>query len=391
MLFPKGEIRHQNLLTAYTDLSALVTTLKSEGFSGSVEVEFPGCKGTLFVASGEITNAEARRETDPKRMVGQEAARHLLGLSNQKDGVLHVYRMPPDRVAIVTSTLQSEIIFKDLSSDFTRLDRLIIKLREERHNGFIEILTKEHKEMGILFFLDGEVTDLLTASETGVSLVDKKSIPGYLENVVKQGVIFNVCRSAGKLPPKETPSKEVPSKEIPPREVSPKEIPAKEISLKETPPKEMPPKEVAPKGPSPKEPAPKAMGGGVRDLIPILQDILSKVEKLVDGASRKGTFLNGFKRSLIEKSLDYPFLDPFAGEFEYREGTIVFRGETGARDFAKGVGESLRATLSLLEEEFPKNKILPVKLKAGIESSLEQYREGLRRSGVDSVLASIFQ
>ena len=391
MLFPKGEIRHQNLLTAYTDLSALVTTLKSEGFSGSVEVEFPGSKGTLFVASGEIINAEARRGADSKRMIGQEAARHLLGLSNQKDGVLHVYRMPPDRVAIVTSTLQSEIIFKDLSSDFTRLDRLIIKLREERHNGFIEILTKEHKEMGILFFLDGEVNDLLTTSETGASLVDKKSILGYLENVVKQGVIFNVYRSGGKPPLKEAPPKEALPKEVSPKEAPPKEMPPKEVTSKEMPPREPLPKEAPPKGAPPKELTPKAMGGGVKDLIPFLQDLLSKVEKLVDGASRKGTFLSGFKRSLIEKSLDYPFLDPFAGEFEYREGTIVFRGETGARDFAKGIGESLRATLDLLEEEFPKNRILPVKLRAGIESSLEQYREGLKRLGVDSVLASIFQ
>jgi hypothetical protein len=31
----------QKLSTAYTDLSALVSTLKSEGFSGTIEIEFP--------------------------------------------------------------------------------------------------------------------------------------------------------------------------------------------------------------------------------------------------------------------------------------------------------------------------------------------------------------
>jgi hypothetical protein len=329
--------------------------------------------------------------------------------------------MPPDRVAIVTSTLQSDIIFKDLASDFTRLDRLIVKLREEKHNGFIEILTKEHKWMGILFFLEGEVADLFTTSEAGATVVDKKSIPGYLENVVKQGVIFNVYRSAGKTPPKEMPPKEAPLKESPPKETPPKETPVREISPKDAPPKEtahkeVPPREIPLKEGSPKEIPPKEMplkelpskdltlketpskevthklmAGGMKDLIPILQDILSKIEKLVDGASRKGTFLKGFKRSLIEKSLEYPFLDPFAGEFEYREGTMVFKGEAGAKDFARGVSESLRTALDQLQEEFPKDRILPVKLKAGIESSLEQHREGLKRLGVDSILVSIFQ
>ena len=30
MSFPKGEVRHENLLTAYTDLSALVATMKPD-------------------------------------------------------------------------------------------------------------------------------------------------------------------------------------------------------------------------------------------------------------------------------------------------------------------------------------------------------------------------
>ena len=96
-------------------------------------------------------------------------------------------------------------------------------------------------------------------------------------------------------------------------------------------------------------------------------------------------------KSLIEKSGEYPFLDPFAGEFEYREGTIGFKGEAGTKEFAKGIGECLRVTLNHLEEELPKNKMLPAKLMLEIESLLEHYREGMKRLGVDTVLLSIFQ
>ena len=100
----------------------------------------------------------------------------------------------------------------------------------------------------------------------------------------------------------------------------------------------------------------------------IFQDILSKAEKLINGPSGgKGVFYKAFKESLIEKSEEFPFLDPFAGEFAFREGTIQFTGEVGAKDFTMGIVECLVNTLSHLEKELLKEKMLPLKLKAGIE------------------------
>jgi hypothetical protein len=381
MMFPKGEVRYQNLSTAYTDFAALLKTMKSEGFSGTIEVEFSGTKGTVFIASGEIINAEARKGGDSKRAFGQEALQVILSLSNQKDGVLSVYRMPSDRVAIVASTLQSDLLFKDLSSDFIRLDRLILKLMEEKHSGFIEILSKEHKGMGVLFFQDGEVADLFATSESGVSALEKKMISVFLENVVKQGALFNVYRSQGKTPIKENPFKEALEKETRVKETAAKEPPAKGTVLKELLGKEVPVKETPGAGEK----------GGLKEVIPILEDILSRVENAADSIFPKGTFLKEFKMSLIEKSVEYPFLDPFAGEFEYREGTIGLKGETGTKEFVKGIGECLRVTLNHLEEEMPKNKMLPANLMEEVEALLGHHQQGTKRLGVDTILHPIFQ
>jgi hypothetical protein len=381
MMFPKGEVRYQNLSTAYTDFAALLKTMKSEGFSGTIEVEFSGTKGTVFIASGEIINAEARKGGDSKRAFGQEALQVILSLSNQKDGVLSVYRMPSDRVAIVASTLQSDLLFKDLSSDFIRLDRLILKLMEEKHSGFIEILSKEHKGMGVLFFQDGEVADLFATSESGVSPLEKKMISVFLENVVKQGALFNVYRSQGKTPIKENPFKEALEKETRVKETAAKEPPAKGTVLKELLGKEVPVKEAPGAGEK----------GGLKEVIPILEDILSRVENAADSIFPKGTFLKEFKMSLIEKSVEYPFLDPFAGEFEYREGTIGLKGETGTKEFVKGIGECLRVTLNHLEEEMPKNKMLPANLMEEVEALLGHHQQGTKRLGVDTILHPIFQ
>jgi len=338
MIFPKGRARHQNLMTAYTDLSALLATLKAEGFSGTIEIEFPERKGILFIDSGEMINGEVKMEGEAKRMIGPEAIRYLLSISNQKDGVLTIYQLSPEQVVILASNLQHEILFKGLSTDFTRLDRLLIKLREEKHTGFVEIFTRSQKPMGVLFLQEGEPAEMFTVSDSGPSVFGRKSISTFVESAIREGAILDVYRSQGKRP--------------------------------------------AP------EPLPVEKEDGLKEIIQIFEGVLSKAEKLVDDTTQKGTFRRIFKKSLIEKSDHYPFLDPFGGEFDYRDGTIQFMGEAKERDFCQGIGECLQTTISFIEEELPKSKMLSLKLRAEIESSLEPYRETIRRLGLEPLIPS---
>ncbi len=126
MLFPKGEVRHQDLSTAYTDLTGLLVALRSEGFSGTVEISFPDLHGVVFVVSGEVVNAEVRKAKGSERTLGEEAVRALARLAHRKDGILNVYRLPPDRVSVAANSLESEILFKGLSS------ALVAHARERR-------------------------------------------------------------------------------------------------------------------------------------------------------------------------------------------------------------------------------------------------------------------
>jgi len=111
----------------------------------------------------------------------------------------------------------------------------------------------------------------------------------------------------------------------------------------------------------------------------------------VDGLSEKGRFLRAFKKSLLEKVDVYPFLDPFSGEFKYVDGSIELVGEVPREDLIHGIGQCLRDALSDLEEELPKNKMLSLKWKADLESSLETHRAAMSRLGVDVVFSSLFQ
>ena len=340
MILPKGKVKHQDLMTSYTDVPALLSTLKTEGFSGTIEIRFPEKQGTLFVDSGEVINAEVKTE-DSTRTTGPEAVQHLLNLSTQKDGIVNVYEFQPEQVAVLAGSLDCEILYRDLSTDFTRLDRLLLKLKETKHHGFIEVFAKDRRAMGVLFLQDGDPAEMFTVSESGPSLFGRKAISTFVENAAKEGAILNVYRGRGRVSREETPV---------PQETK-----------------------------------------GLEELIPILQEMLSKVEAWVNGNFKEARFSGTFRKCLLEKSEPFPFLDPFSGEFEYREGRIRFTGDADSKDLTKGIVTCLGETLSMVEKELPKAKIPPMKLRMEIESILKTHRETIKRLGIENEISGILQ
>jgi len=357
VIFPKGEVVHKNLSTTYTNLSGLLDTLKLEGFCGTIEMDFPEARGLLFIDSGKIINGEIRTGEDSGRVIGQEAARALLAFSKQKDGVLSIYRLLPEQVTLIAHNLNSEILFKDLSTHFIHLDQFLQKLKEERHTGFIEVMTKEHHPIGVLFIEGGEPVDMFTTPKTGHSIFGRMSIPIFIENATKHGAFFNVYGKKG-LPPQ---VKEIVSDRG-------EGIPVEEEGG-----------------------VPAEKEEGFKETLSLFQEFLSNAERLVDSLSPRGAFLKAFKKALIEKSEEFGFLDPFAGEFEYLNGTLRFTGEAGKEDFARGIIESFRSAMSHFEEELPKEKMVSLKLKAGIESFLATRREALRTQGMEDMISSLIE
>ncbi len=130
---------------------------------------------------------------------------------------------------------------------------------------------------------------------------------------------------------------------------------------------------------------------GFKEILLLFQEFLSSAERLVDSLSSGGTIKKAFKKALIEKSEEFGFLDPFAGEFEYLNGTLRFTGEAGMEDFARGIIESFRSAMSHFEEELPKEKMVSLKLKAGIESFIEHHREALKRLETEEIFSTLLK
>ncbi|MBM4307866.1 MAG: hypothetical protein FJ123_14135, partial [Deltaproteobacteria bacterium] len=289
MIFPRGEVVHKNLSTAYTDLSALLDTLKLEGFYGAIEIDFPKARGFLFIDSGEVINGEIRLEAGSERVIGQEAIQTLLDLTEQKDGALSIYRLLPEQVTLLANNLKHEVLFNDLSTQFVRLEEFLLKLKEEKHTGFIEVIGKNHHPMGVLFIEGGEPIEMFTTPKTGPSVFGRMSIPIFIQNAAQYGAFFNVYGKKGIS----TQVKEIVTEKEEGGFVEEEGAPAK-----------------------------REREEGFEELLLLFHEFLSNAERMVDTLSSRGTFRKAFRKALIEKADEFGFLDPFAGEFEYGNGTI---------------------------------------------------------------------
>ena len=398
MIYPKGEAIYQNLSTEYTDLPQLLSTLKPKGFSGIVELDIAGKKGAFFVVSGDVINAASGIETDPPAIVGEEAVEKLLSLSTKANGVLNVYKLPSVEVEFAASSLvKLEPLFKDLSTDFVRLDRFIKKLQGEKHNGYIEMSTRENRRMGKVSLKAGEIVGLQITSESGApSFFEQEAIPPLLEEFVREGATFSLYRSkdfsipvrgTGRAAEANRKATEMKERKLEPLEgLDVKEEEIFEVKLEENPTpvrrrdsidEQLEATPALVKGPDfiEEQKVENNVGNGRNEFLTAIQRLFLKMEKFMDNFSEKGVFQKTFKRACVEKSESYHFLDPFGGQFEYHGKKIHLDEKVGTEEFVKAIAESLNLALSYLKKELPKNVGLPPGLKGDIESTFKKYQD----------------
>ncbi|HEX4951613.1 MAG TPA: hypothetical protein VFZ34_33455 [Blastocatellia bacterium] len=93
--------------------------------------------------------------------------------------------------------------------------------------------------------------------------------------------------------------------------------------------------------PAPLPETPKS-GNEMRDLMQLMSQVVAAVERGMTVAGRGSSFPTALRAGLLAVTERYPFLDPFAAEFEYQDKEIVFVGTAQAGEFAAGLTEALR-------------------------------------------------
>ncbi len=410
MIYPQGKTIHQNLSAEYTDVPQLLSALTGNGFSGVVEIEGGGTKGAFFIARGQMIDAVVGVDADQPATTGDTAVPELFALAKQPRGLLHVYELTAAQVEVATGALRSELVFKDLSTDFIRMEQFVTKLGQEKHTGYIEIFGKDGKRIGTLSFRTGDPVALQVLSESGqATLFEGEAIPSVLDNAVRNGAVFNVYRSSGvsmgtfeaagtgprgpEGPVLKAPAPQARARKEPKRATEPAAQPEKEVKAPVGP----APQEEAEAPKEPASPAPEDAGAGVQEVddisangrkefISALQRVLSKIESFIDHISKKGDFQRVFRRVCVDASDLFHFLDPFEGQFEYDSGRIRVDDAIGSDDFAVATAYCLNLVLADLNREYLKGAALPPGLKGEIESAFRHYKDAIKNSGMNFVV-----
>src|SRR4030043_1191804 len=337
MILPQGDIVHENLRTAFVDLNSFLQTLKEDNFTGYVQVSFWDYEGILFLEAGEIVNAF--EEAQGRRRGGEEAVENIIRMSKQKDGRINVYRLAPEMVTILASTSMKEATYKDLSTEFTSLDKLIEKLNKENHSGYIDIMLSDGKGGGIIVFQEGEIVEAVMSDEKSGEIYGKDMLNKIIDDVQERGATFNVYRAGLES--------------------------------------------------SGSERTGIMQASDLQGVIEVMQEGMGTIESLFDGLTkRKGSFRDNFNRAQVEKSDDYPFLDPFAAEFEYKNGGIKFSGKVTAAVFIRGLRDCLEETLDKMAGEISKDDLYR-QMRAALQPTISKFGEKIDDLGLKSAMPEL--
>lgn len=298
MLFPKDRTIYANLNTSFTAFDALLADLAFKRTTGHVDVTFPGYQGALLLSGGEIV--QAVEVVEGEKVTGPAAAHHIIARAGEKNGSITVFGLAPEIVALIQRVIDARPLYRDLTSAFTSLERLIAKLRSDGLTGYVEVSVGEGQGMGIIFLSAGEPVECVFQG-SGEATTGNQALESIVQSVTNVGGSFNVFVEAG-----------------------------------------------APAAASPTAAAPAPQDAAFREeLLAFWEDVISRTEKLADGLSKPGRFMTAFKEVLVSRASTYPFVDPFAADFQYANGHITFEGAL-PDDLSKALGDCLSDTVAKL-------------------------------------------
>jgi hypothetical protein len=321
IVIPKEQPVIENLNSYYIDLGKLFEHYQGEIGSGVACFTSPTAEGAVFFDKDELLNGILKDKT--VEVKGQEAIKRIFEDAVKYSFYVSVYKILPENVYFWSSIPDATKIYKDLSTEFTDLEGLITKMNAENLTGHIDVSINNGKEEALIFFNNGEIIGGSTSWSSGDDPFTKETREALIKRTKEKGGVFNVSKF--QLENGEEKSQLVESD------------PGQETTIHRA-----------------------------------LEDLLVTFEEIVSSMKiRNIEFKNQLKKKFIEKADTYSFLDPFAAEFEYENGKIIFKGSVSDKELAQGVVESIRE----LAEELGILQVLTDKLSDWSQQNAQMLSE----------------
>lgn len=312
MFLPQFKICHQNLHTSYLNLANLISFLKNDLFTGYIQTKVSEKEFLVFLDHGQILNSFEIVDNKYKFLPLEEILNTIKG-----EGTVNVYYLPEETALFWANLATAEILYPNLSTDFTDLIKLMHKLKKEEVTGWTEI-TSSQGEKSFVYFQNGTIIGTCSSWRKWVFEESEKYLPEITERASE--AIFNVY----KLRLDKTPAN---------------------VTLEE--------------------------------ITNFFQEYLATLEKFLG----KKEFSLLWRQKGIEKVVKYPFLDPFANEFKYKEGKIVFEGNATEKELIEALKE-------ICEEIIQQKKDLEKNIIQETRYLKEKYRTFIENTGLSFLLGT---
>jgi hypothetical protein len=118
----------------------------------------------------------------------------------------------------------------------------------------------------------------------------------------------------------------------------------------------------------------------------LMAEIARAIEQAAQAVGRPDSFSMSLRAGQLTIADRFPFLDPFAGEFEYLAGEIVFVGHATAEEFVAGLAEALKLAM----ESVTRSTAYADRFRSYVIEDLQKLfareRAGFERFGLEEVI-----
>jgi hypothetical protein len=123
----------------------------------------------------------------------------------------------------------------------------------------------------------------------------------------------------------------------------------------------------------------------------LMGEIARVIEEAAQSVGRPESFSMALRAGQLKIADRYPFLDPFAGEFEYLTGEIVFVGQTTADEFVAGFAEALKIAVQEVARSTTYADRFGSYVIEDLNKLLNRERAEFEKFGIDEIIGEIIR
>lgn len=310
IILPKEKPAVQDLNSYYLKIEKLLEHCQGQVGTGGVLFKSPTAEAVIFFDETNLINAYYK---DKKQEIkGIPAHQKIMEASGLDNFNVTVYYILPERVYFWAHLSNAELLYHDLSSEFTDLEGLIKKMENEHLTGFIDVTLNQGQGGGLLFVYNGKIIG--GSSAKGDGGIDRSA--AYRDSLIERSRKFGGMFHVSKIDLSKLGSslKGVGKAAMQPAIT---QAPAPQA------------------GPHAKRPLQRL---NAKDALIIIQNLLTVMEGAVKANKRiKTDFDTLLSKQFVEKVNRYDFLDPFAAEFRYSGGKVTFVGKAGPGELVTAI------------------------------------------------------